>query len=204
MDFRRSKSPPTTSSNKNCKMPKSTSSSSGKRTMASSGTTFSKKQQKDVVINEKEISKHIQEHYEKMTGLKAENCLLSKNLSKWARTAQQYWYEQCKEDFAQVKNDMGQILEIQTKAVIKPKMGDVRQLVLPGGGDVASRVWASMRVKTESLRRWMSKGAFSTAAAKDAINQLENFMIGEGQLYEHVWKNIDNKVAFKLRSKSCF
>ena len=84
---------------------------------------------------------------------------------------------------------MGQILEIQTNAVIKPKMGDARQLVLPGGGDVASRVWASMRVKTESLRRWMSKGSFITAAAKDAINQLENFMIGEGQLYEHVWKN---------------
>ena len=188
MDFKRSKNPPTKSSNRNFKMPRNTSSSLGKRTMASSGTTFSKKtQQTDVVINEKEISKHIQEHYEKMTGLKAENCLLSKNLSKWARTAQQYWHEQCKEDFAQVKNDMGQIPEIQTKAVIKPKMGDVRQLVLPGGGDVASRVWASMRVNTESLRRWMSKGAFSTAAAKDAINQLEHFMIGEGQLYEHVW-----------------
>ena len=110
-----------------------------------------------MVINEKEISKRIQDHYEKMTGQKAANCLLSKNLSKWARTTQQFWYEQCNEDFAQVKNDMGQIPEIQTKAVIKPKMGDVRQLVLPGGGDVASRVWASMRVKTESLRKWMSK-----------------------------------------------
>ena len=99
---------------------------------------------------------------------------------------------------------MGQIPEIQTKAVIKPKMGDVRQLVLPGGGDVASRVWASMRVNTESLRKWMSKGAFSTAAAKDAINQLENFMIGEGQLYEHVWKKIDNKVALQIKVEIVF
>ena len=45
-----------------------------------------------------------------------------------------------------------------------------------------------MKVKTEALRKWMGKGAFNTAAANDAIDKLESFMTGEGQLFEHVWK----------------
>ena len=94
---------------------------------------------------------------------------------------------------------MGKLPEIESKPVVKAKLGDLRQMVLPGGGDVSTRVWASMRVKTESLRKWMHKGAYRTAAASDAIDKLEEFIGGEGQLFEHVWKDIEPKLALRIK-----
>ena len=99
---------------------------------------------------------------------------------------------------------MGNIPEMKTKPVVKAKLGDLRQMVLPGGGDVGTRVWASMKVKTESLLKWMNKGAFRTSAANDAINKLEDFMDGEGQLFEHPWKMLIRNVPLELKPKSFF
>ena len=134
-----------------------------------------------------------------MTGQNAEECLLSKNLSRWATAVQHFWFDKCGEDFSKVKNHMGKLPEIVAKPVVKAKLGDLRQMALPGGGDVCTRVWASMKVKVDSLRKWMKKGAYDTAAAKDAINRLEQFMVGEGQLFEHVWKDVEPKLALRIQ-----
>ena len=99
---------------------------------------------------------------------------------------------------------MGKLPEMKSKPVVKAKLGDLRQMVLTGGGDVSTRVWASMKVKTESLRKWMNKGAFRTAAASDAINKLEDFMDGEGQLFEHAWKDVDATLALQVKVEIIF
>ena len=97
---------------------------------------------------------------------------------------------------------MGQLPVMETKPVVKAKLGDLRQMVLPGGGDVATRVWSSMKVKTESLSKWMNKGAFKIAASNDAVDQLDKFMDGEGQLFEHVWKMLKPHLLSESKLKS--
>ena len=99
---------------------------------------------------------------------------------------------------------MGEIPEMKSKPVVNAKLGDLRQMVLPGGGDVSTRVWASMKVKTESMRKWMSKGAFRTSAASDAANKLEDFMDGEGQFFEHVWKDVEATLALQIKVEIVF
>jgi len=151
-----------------------------------------------------EVSQHVKKHFESMTGQNAEECLLSKNLSRWATAVQHFWFDKCGEDFSKVQNLMGKLPQIETKPVVKAKLGDLRQMVLPGGGDVCTRVWASMKVKTEALRKWMQKGAYRTAAAEDAILRLEQFMVGEGQLFEHVWKDVEPKLALRIKVEIVF
>ena len=44
-----------------------------------------------------EVSQHIKTHFEKMTGQNVEDCLLSKNLCRWAIAVQQFWFDKCGE-----------------------------------------------------------------------------------------------------------
>ena len=82
---------------------------------------------------------------------------------------------------------------------MKAKTGDLREMVLPGGGDVTTRIWASMRVKINSLNKWQQAGAYNTDAGKDAIKKLTSFIDVEGQLFEHAWKDIEVKEALRSR-----
>ena len=55
-----------------------------------------------------------------------------------------------------------------------------------------------MRVKINSLSKWQSKWAFETDAGKDAIEKLNQLIEMQGQLFEHVWKDIDEKEALQI------
>ena len=99
---------------------------------------------------------------------------------------------------------MGEIPSITVRPVVKPKQGDVRAMVLPGGGDLTTRVWASMRVKINSLVKWQSLGARKTSAATDAINQLEDFATGEGEVLEHIWKDVPEREALQIILETIF
>jgi len=46
-------------------------------------------------------------------------------------------------------------------------------MVLPGGGDLSTRVWASMRNKLYQIKKWRGKPAAESSAFKDAIWKLE-------------------------------
>ena len=61
-----------------------------------------------------------------------------------------------------------------------------------------------MKVNIESLRKWMNKGAFNTSAANDAVDQLEQIMDGEGQLFEHVWKDVEEKPVLRIKVELVF
>ena len=99
---------------------------------------------------------------------------------------------------------MGEIPIVIVKPAVKPKQGDVRAMVLPGGGDLTTRVWASMRVKINSLVKWQALGARETSAATDAITQLEDFATGEGEVMEHIWKDVPEKEALQIKVETIF
>ena len=56
-----------------------------------------------------------------------------------------------------VKNKMGELPCFQFKPTVKAKTGDIRNMVLPGGGGLTTRVWSSMRVKVNALAKWQGK-----------------------------------------------
>ena len=124
----------------------------------------------------------------KSHGRKTEDCLLSENFNKWAKSVQRFWYEKCGEHFVEVKKILGGIPRTKTEQVAKAKLGDVRNLVLPGGGDLTTRIWASLRVSIHSIRKWRTKEATHTSAFKAATNQIEAFAYEETEFYAHAWK----------------
>ena len=113
-------------------------------------------------------------------------------------------FNKCGEDFGKAKVLMGQMPIIEVKPIVKPKLGDVRAMVLPGGGDLTTRVWASMRVKINSLVKWKALGSRQTSAAKDAVGRLEEFSFGEGEVIKHVWKDIPEKEALQVKAEIIF
>ena len=88
--------------------------------------------------------------------------------------------------------------------MLKTKFGDIRDMVLPGGGDLSTRVWASMRNKLYQIKKWRGKPAAESSAFKDAIWKLEQFAKAEGNKYEHVWKNPDEKESLQTKAEIFF
>ena len=82
----------------------------------------------------KEIAQSIKQHYEEFLEMKVEDCLISKNFGKWAKAMQGFWFQKCGEDVSTAKVRMGEIPSVIVKPAVKPKQGDVRAMVLPGGG----------------------------------------------------------------------
>ena len=54
------------------------------------------------------------------------------------------------------------------------------------------------------MNKWQSKGAFETEAGKDAIRKLNKFINKEGQLFEHVWKDINETEEVQIRVEIIF
>ena len=77
-----------------------------------------------------------------------------------------------------IKNRMGEMPKIKTSQAIKPKTGDIRDLVLPGGGCLPLNIWAGMRVKAFRVKQLADKGAQNSSHCATAIAELENFADG--------------------------
>ena len=94
---------------------------------------------------------------------------MSVNFGKWAKSVQRYWFKKCGANEAKIKNALGKIPELKTQPVVAAKLGDVRDMGLPGGGDLSTRVWASMRNRIFQIKKWRGKPAAASSAFKDAV-----------------------------------
>ena len=61
-----------------------------------------------------------------------------------------------------------------------------------------------MKVKINSLVKWKALGARRTTAASDAIKKLEEFTYGEGEILEHIWKDILEREALQIKVETIF
>ena len=148
-------------------------------------------------VSPEQISYQMTKYYEAMTNISASDCLLSKNVALWAKTAQAYWYEKCGEEFEDAKNVLGAMPRQVRKKAVKPRTGGIRELIRRGGGDLSTRIWASRRVKVLLFRKRRAKGATSTPAFKDVLQSSETFGYTEGQHNERKWKIAEEKRSFK-------
>ena len=151
-----------------------------------------------------QLNQQMTTYFKAMTTTDAKDCLLSKNSALWAKAAQHFWFDKCGEDFKEVKNELGVMPQLVRKKVVKPKVGDIRDLVLPGGGDLSTRIWASIRAKVFSIRKWKAKGAIETPAFRDAIQALECFGYAEGQHNEHAWKTANDQQTLMIKCEISF
>ena len=89
----------------------------------------------------------IANYFKETTDTEIQDCRLSKHFAKWASTAQKFWFKQTGNETSQIKHRMGDLPKLETTQLMKPTEGDLRQLILPGGGSLALKMWAGMRVK---------------------------------------------------------
>ena len=71
--------------------------------------------------DKEEIAIEIKKHFEEMTGVDANKCLLTQNFGKWAQAAQKFWFSKCGEEETLIKKHMGELPKVVTKQVIKAK-----------------------------------------------------------------------------------
>ncbi len=93
---------------------------------------------------------------------------------------------------------------MQTEPVIKPKLGDIRKLVLPGGGDWTTRVWARIRANVHAMQICNAKGIFRTAAVKAVKKQLEQFAHAKTKIFEHSWQTATEREALQIKCEIFF
>ena len=105
---------------------------------------------------------------------KVEENKVSKNLSIWSQTVQAYLFAKCGEEAPENLYALGMVPAVVKRKALRPTKGDITQLVLPGGGDLTSRIWSGIRLHTKSLANWCVNRAFDTPAFIDAKRVLEN------------------------------
>ena len=88
---------------------------------------------------------------------------------------QGYMFHQVGEEMNAKTTTIGVMPAVRKQKILKPATGDIVQLVLPGGGDMVLKVWASMRIIVFALAKWCRSGAFDTPAFKHTAKQLEVF-----------------------------
>ena len=89
---------------------------------------------------------------------------VSRNLSLWSQTLQAYLFAKCGEDLPERKVALGMVPAVVKKKMLRPTRGDITQLVLPGGGDLTSIMWAGIRRHVASLATWCVNRALDTPA----------------------------------------
>ena len=109
--------------------------------------------------------------YAETMGILRVKNVLADNLGRWCRTLTGYLQVKCSELPVQKENrnktggrELGDAPTVVLKKILKPRGGDLRQLVLPVGGDLCLRMWAGMRRYTAALIGWYKKGRMSTPA----------------------------------------
>ena len=122
-------------------------------------------------------SHEVEKFFCKMVDEKVDDSLVSRNLSIWSQTLQAYLFAKCGEDPPERKVVLGMIPAVVRKKVLRPTKGDITQLVLPGGGDFSSRIWAGIRRHVAALAKWCVHRAFDTPAFLHTKQVLENFVL---------------------------
>ena len=104
---------------------------------------------------------------------------------------------------------MGLVPAVVRKRVLKPRTDELAKLILPGGGDFASRIWAGMKVKVRAVAKWIANGATETPDFHDALSIPEEFYDVETgsastAIFLHAWKSISSLDKLSLQCELLF
>ena len=88
---------------------------------------------------------------------------------------------------------LGDAPQIKLQKILKPRSGDIRAMVLPGGGDLCLRMWAGIRRYTAALAGWLKLNRVSTPAFGFHVKMLNEFINNRTQHSRHAWRMLDSK-----------
>ena len=88
---------------------------------------------------------------------------------------------------------LGDTPRIKFQKILKPRSGDIRAMVLPGGGDLCLRMWAGIRRYIAALAGWLKLDRVSTPAFGFRIKLLNEFINNQTQHSKHAWSMLDSK-----------
>ena len=74
---------------------------------------------------------------------------------------------------------LGIVPAVVKKRVLTPRIDDMAKLVLLGGGDFASMIWAWIKVKVRAVAKWIANGATDTPAFMDRFKCLKLFTMSK-------------------------
>ena len=94
--------------------------------------------------------------------------------------------------------------QIVFKKLLKPRSGDLRQLVLPGGGDLRLRTWSGMRRYVAALTGWLVKRRTLSPAFRFHILRLEKFLANEAHHFQHAWNMLEEKERLRTHCDFLF
>ena len=93
---------------------------------------------------------------------------------------------------------------IKLEKLVRPKKGDLRELVLPGGGDLCLRVWAGMRRKLNAIVGWHRNASTHTPAFKNHLRLVDEFLERKHYFHRHAWDMLDARQALRLHAEFLF
>ena len=99
---------------------------------------------------------------------------------------------------------MGELPRVETKQAIIPNKGDIRDLVLPGGGTLSLQLWAGIRSKVFQIQKWMKKERSHTPHMVHALKEIEEFADAETSFAEHAFKTTNEKEQLMIRCEIYF
>ena len=99
---------------------------------------------------------------------------------------------------------LGNTPAVKIVKLLRPKGGDLRELVLPGGGDLRLRVWAGMRRMMQSLIGWFRNGSTHTTAFKDHLRFIDDFLERKHHFHQHAWAMLNERETLRIHSEILF
>ena len=84
------------------------------------------------------------------------------------------------------------------------RQGDLRDLVLPGGGDLCLRVWSGIRRFTFAIAGWLKHLRVNHSAYMYHVGLLRVFLDNETQHSQHAWAMLDAKESLRTHCEIHF
>ena len=150
-------------------------------------------------------------------GIPVEGNVLSDNFNRWGRTLSGYIHEKCGEkekghlgkDEEEQRNvdterKWGSAPAVVLQKVMKPRGGDLRKLVLPGGGNLCLRMWAGVRRFFISLIGWYKNGSTHTPAFEQHQELIEDFLDKKHHFHVHAWQLLEEREAAHMYAEMLF
>ena len=102
------------------------------------------------------------------------------------------------------KRHLGDHPQIVIRPILKPRAGDIRDMVLPGGGSLCLRVWSGIRRFVSALYGWHRRGATDTDAFRHHVKLVEAFLAKEAQHVTHAWDMLGPRENLRMHCELLF
>ena len=94
--------------------------------------------------------------------------------------------------------------QLVLKKLIKPREGDLRELVLPGGGDLCLRMWSGIRRYVGAIAGWHRTRRDKHSTYGHHIKFINVFLDNDTQHAQHAWKMLDEKENLRIQCELLF